>query len=68
MICAFDDERQASAALRAEVNALKEKSQRTDEALGRTENKLLQTQRAMDENNVLLRRILLLNSGNLSLS
>ena len=68
MICAFDDERQASAALREEVNALKEKSQRTDEALDRTENKLLQTQRAMDENNVLFRRILLLNSGNLSLS
>ena len=36
-------ERQASAALREEVNALKEKSQRTDEALERTKNKLLET-------------------------
>jgi septal ring factor EnvC (AmiA/AmiB activator) len=56
-------ERQSKAALHDEVNVLKQKSQETEEALQRTQREMQEYKKALDENNLLLRRMLVLNSG-----
>ena len=60
----LEAEWQANAALQEEVDALKKKSEIADENLAKTQKKLDETTKTVEENNMLLRRLLTLN-GNL---
>jgi len=60
----LEAERQAKAALQEQVDALKMKSEIADENLAKTQKKLNETTKTVEENNMLLRRLLTLN-GNL---
>lgn len=60
----LETERQAKAALQEQVDALKMKSEIADENLAKTQKKLDETTKIVEENNMLLRRLLTLN-GNL---
>ena len=60
----LEAERQAKAALQEQVDALKKKSEIADENLAKTQKQLDETTKTVEENNMLLRRLLTLN-GNL---
>jgi len=60
----LEAERQAKAALQEQVDALKKKSEIADENLAKTQKQLDETTKIVEENNMLLRRLLTLN-GNL---
>jgi len=60
----LEAEWQAKAALQEQVDALKKKSEIADENLAKTQKQLDETTKKVEENNMLLRRLLTLN-GNL---
>ena len=60
----LEAERQAKAALQEQVDALKKKSEIANENLAKTQKQLDETTKTVEENNMLLRRLLTLN-GNL---
>ena len=60
----LEAERQAKAALQEQVDALKKKSEIANENLAKTQKQLDETTKTVEENNMLLQRLLTLN-GNL---
>ena len=60
----LEAERQAKATLQEQVDALKKKSEIADENLAKTQKRLDETTKTVEENNMLLRHLLTLN-GNL---
>ena len=59
----LEAERQAKAALQEQVDALKKKSEIADENLAKTQKRLDETTKTVEENNMLLRRLLTLNGN-----
>jgi intracellular sulfur oxidation DsrE/DsrF family protein len=55
--------KQAFVVLQDEVNVLKQNAQTTKEALQRTQMELQECKKAMEENNLLLKRLLQFNCG-----
>ncbi|KAL6839501.1 hypothetical protein ACP4OV_030771 [Aristida adscensionis] len=64
----LEAEKQGSVALRDEVDVLKQKTERAEEALAKTQQDFESFRQHQEENNLLLRRILNLSQGNSSQS
>jgi ribosomal protein RSM22 (predicted rRNA methylase) len=56
-------EKQVSAVLQDDINVLKQNAQNTEEALQRTTMEMQECKKVMEENNLLLKRLLQFNYG-----